>query len=117
MDRTTPRDLYDLWYLLEIDGLRIEDYIYAFQEKAIFKGLMPSAFVEKVILKRNSLKSQWASYLSHQMRELPGLRERMQGFWKAFAKVLEIYRREQSRGRMYGIWECRCYLKLFNPLI
>lgn len=33
MQRTEPRDLYDLWYLFEVEELNIEDFIYDFQEK------------------------------------------------------------------------------------
>lgn len=41
MQRTTPRDIYDLWYLFEIEGLDIEDYVFAFQNKAKHKGYDP----------------------------------------------------------------------------
>lgn len=87
MERTTPRDLYDLWYMLEVEGLDIEDYASAFQEKAVFKGLSPSLFVEMVWVKRNLLKRQWDFSLAHQMHDLPGFDE----VWRDFGKHLRRF--------------------------
>jgi predicted nucleotidyltransferase component of viral defense system len=87
MERTTPRDLYDLWYMLEVEGLDIEDYASAFQGKAVFKGLSPSLFVEMVWVKRNLLKRQWDFSLAHQMHDLPGFDE----VWRDFGKHLRRF--------------------------
>ena len=87
MERTTSRDLYDLWFLLEIEGLDVEDYVFGFQDKAIFKGLEPKDFVDKVSSKKETLKSQWAKFLSHQVHNLPDFEE----VWRDFGKHLRRF--------------------------
>ena len=87
MERTTPRDLYDLWFLLEVDGFDIEDFIFGFQDKAAFKGLNPNDFVDKVSSKKKTLKSQWEKFLSHQINDLPDFED----VWRDFGKHLRRF--------------------------
>jgi predicted nucleotidyltransferase component of viral defense system len=44
MQRTMPRDLYDLWYLFEIENFNIEEFIFDFKKKAEFKEKNPDEF-------------------------------------------------------------------------
>ncbi len=87
MERTTPRDLYDLWYLLEVENMDIEDYIFGFEEKADFKGLDPKSFVEKVQGKKGKLQKQWDKFLIHQINQLPAFEE----VWRDFNKHLRRF--------------------------
>lgn len=41
MQRTEPRDLYDIWYLFEVEKLDIKDFVFAFQEKAETGDMIP----------------------------------------------------------------------------
>lgn len=94
MERTTPRDLYDLWYLLDEEGLDIEDYVFGFQEKAAFKGLDPNDFVNKVNSKKKTLKSQWEQYLAHQVNDLPDFED----VWRDFGKHLRRFSKFMEGG-------------------
>jgi uncharacterized protein len=71
MGRTQPRDLYDLWYLLEYDKMDITYSWPEFERKAKNKGHTPSAFKEKVFAKINGFKGRWQGSLSSQIKDLP----------------------------------------------
>ena len=47
MGRTIPRDLFDLWYLLEYEQIDIQNYYFEFERKAINKGHNPNELVNK----------------------------------------------------------------------
>lgn len=68
IQRTEPRDLYDLWYMFEVDNLNIEEYIYTFQDKAIHKGYIPDQFAEKVLEKEQIFKKLWEKHLAYQLK-------------------------------------------------
>ena len=92
MQRTAPRDIYDLWYLLEIEGLNIEDYIFAFQDKAAHKGYDPQQLIITVEQKKNIFSKQWQEHLANQMREIPDFNivwREMGKHWRKFQKFLE----------------------------
>jgi uncharacterized protein len=71
MGRTEPRDLYDLWYLLEIAKLESMDYWREFTQKAHHKGHNPNKFTVRVEEKMLSFKARWESSLSAQIHFLP----------------------------------------------
>ena len=71
MGRTEPRDLYDLWYLLEIKQLKMAYYWTEFSGKAQHKGHDTSQFISKVEGKTQSFKARWEGSLSSQIHELP----------------------------------------------
>jgi predicted nucleotidyltransferase component of viral defense system len=71
MGRTQPRDLYDLWYLLEYDKMDITYSWPEFERKAKNKGHLPAAFREKVQGKMNSFKGRWQGSLANQIKDLP----------------------------------------------
>ena len=71
MGRTEPRDLYDFWYLTEIEKIKIADYLFEFQNKALHKKQDPKIFVEKVLSKETALKRDWEKKLVSQIHDLP----------------------------------------------
>lgn len=71
MGRTEPRDLYDFWYLIEHDGIKVEDYKGEFERKAKNKKHKPEEFETKVLAKEKNLKQGWTKKLENQMNELP----------------------------------------------
>jgi uncharacterized protein len=87
MQRTIPRDLYDLWYILEVEGMDIEDCIFSFQAKTTYKNLNPNDFVNKVMVKKDIFKAQWVKSLSHQITILPNFDE----VWRDFNKHLRKF--------------------------
>lgn len=92
MQRTAPRDIYDLWYLFETDGYDIEDCIFTFQEKAKFKNLNPQDLPETVEKKRVTFEKHWKNHLSGQMTSPPEFSEvwrELGKHWKKFQKFTE----------------------------
>lgn len=71
MGRTEPRDLYDLWYLVEYEKIDIKHNFPEFESKAKNKGHTPTTFVEKVNSKLAPFKARWKGSLEHQIRDLP----------------------------------------------
>jgi len=75
MGRTEPRDLYDFWYLTEIERINIIDYLFEFQNKAQHKKQDPSKFIEKVLSKETIFKRDWEKKLVSQIHDLPKYEE------------------------------------------
>ena len=75
MGRTEPRDLYDFWYLTEIERLNISEYLFEFQNKAQHKKQDPQRFLEKVLNKETSFKRDWEKKLISQIHDLPQYEE------------------------------------------
>ena len=71
MGRTEPRDLYDFWYLMEIDRMKIKDHNIEFREKAARNNQDPDAFGEKVLKKEVILKRDWKTKLENQIHDIP----------------------------------------------
>ena len=71
MGRLEPRDLYDFWYLMENERLKMKDHSIEFESKAINKGHKPHDFAAKVLAKEYNLKQAWTKKLAHQMPDLP----------------------------------------------
>ena len=69
MGRTIPRDLYDFDYLLEEEGLRLEDVFIEFMIKAENKGHDPKNLLEKVSAKEATFKRDWELSLANQMKK------------------------------------------------
>lgn len=87
MQRTMPRDLYDLWFLLEVEGYNILDFISDFQEKARYKNLDPDMFVNTVISKEVRFKNTWNNYLTDQIKDL----EDFDTVWRNLNKHFRIF--------------------------
>ncbi len=71
MERTQPRDIYDLWYLFEHDEFTISQFATEFRKKVKHKNLNPDDFLNKVNEKEGKFKSMWEKYLSNQIHNLP----------------------------------------------
>ena len=71
MGRTEPRDLYDFWYLTEIERFKISDYFFEFQNKAQHKKQDPNKFTEKILSKEKAFKRDWEKKLVSQIHNLP----------------------------------------------
>ncbi|MDN5201222.1 nucleotidyl transferase AbiEii/AbiGii toxin family protein [Fulvivirgaceae bacterium BMA10] len=71
MGRTIPRDVYDLWYLLEMEGMDIDDHFIEFESKAKNKGHDPQEFRFKLDNKVKKYDSAWSNSLNSQIHDLP----------------------------------------------
>jgi len=92
MQRTAPRDIYDLWYLFEVKGQDIEDHIFAFQDKAIHKGYDPNELTKVVEQKEKTYAKHWKDHLANQMTEIPDFNDVWRALgkhWRKFQKFIE----------------------------
>ena len=92
MQRTAPRDIYDLWYLFEIEGLNIEDHIFAFQDKAKHKGYDPKELTKVLEQKEKIFAKHWREHLANQMTEIPDFNDvwrELGKHWRKFQKFIE----------------------------
>lgn len=71
MGRTEPRDLYDFWYLTEIERMKIKDHKIEFFRKAKNKDHDPEEFVDKVLKKEQIFRKDWVTKLQNQIHDLP----------------------------------------------
>lgn len=91
MQRTAPRDLYDLWYLFKQENIQIEDCIFAFQEKTKYKKLNPDELIETVLKKEKIFAKLWGEHLSHQVKDLPDFSDvwrELGKHWRKFEKFI-----------------------------
>lgn len=87
ISRTQPRDYYDLWYLMEVDGMEISDHLYEFERKAKSKGLNPDDLLTKLESKLAVFKSRWAGSMGEQIQELPEFEQVSRAIAKHFRKI------------------------------
>lgn len=71
MQRMQSRDFYDIWYLLEIHGIKIEYFVREFKAKCESKGLNPLLFHEKLTQRLASYKGRWQKSMNDQIKDLP----------------------------------------------
>lgn len=71
MERTQPRDIYDLWYLLEIDGILLQHYREEFIKKTAHKGLNHDELLGRLEGKQGKYRTMWKKYLVNQVHDLP----------------------------------------------
>lgn len=71
MQRMQARDLYDIWYLLEVHGMEIDFYINEFKSKCESKGLNPSEFHKKLEQRLPLYKGRWLKSMKEQIHDLP----------------------------------------------
>ncbi len=92
MQRTAPRDIYDLWYLFHLERLNIEDYIFIFKDKAVYKGYDPKVLSKTVERKEKIFARQWRGHLSNQMSTLPEFEDvwrDLKKHWRIFQKFIK----------------------------
>ena len=87
MGRTQPRDLYDLWYLLEYDKMDIIHNWPEFERKAKNKGHIPASFTAKVKSKLAGFKARWEGSLANQIKDLPDFDLVVRELNKHFRKI------------------------------
>lgn len=87
MGRTIPRDLYDFEYLINTEGIELQDVFYEFQRKAEHKGHNPVEFIQKVTKKEHILEKAWTDNLSHQIKYL----RKFNDVWRDFKKQLRKF--------------------------
>lgn len=71
MQRMHPRDLYDIWYLLEIHEINVIFYLKEFKTKCQIKGMNSKDFHKKLDQKMPKYKASWQKSLSNQLKLLP----------------------------------------------
>jgi len=71
MQRMQARDFYDIWYLLEIQGMELKFYVQEFKVKCESKGLNPLQFNEKLRQRMASYKGRWQKSMNDQIKDLP----------------------------------------------
>ena len=92
MQRTAPRDIYDLWYLFEVEGQNIEDHVFAFQDKAKYKGYQPNELIKVLEQKEKTFSKHWKDHLANQMTEIPDFNDvwrELGKHWRKFQKFIE----------------------------
>ncbi len=94
MGRTIPRDLYDFDYLIEEEGLELQDVYIEFMRKAENKNHNPKEFINKVMPKMKTFDRDWNTSLGKQMTkdELPDFKNtwrKSSGHFKELMKLLE----------------------------
>lgn len=86
MGRTIPRDIYDLWYLFEYEGLDLADHNIEFESKARNKGHDPTRFREKLDGKVAIYSRDWNTSLGNQIKDLPDFKDVMRELNKHLRK-------------------------------
>ena len=71
MQRMQARDLYDIWYLMEIHGMDINFYLNEFKAKCESKGLKASDFLEKLEQRLPQYKGRWQKSMNEQIHDSP----------------------------------------------
>jgi uncharacterized protein len=71
MGRTEPRDLYDFWYLTEIERMSVNDHNIEFRSKAKHKNQNPDEFAAKVLKKEKAFEIDWKEKFQNQINDLP----------------------------------------------
>jgi len=87
LQRTHPRDLYDLWYLLEVQKININENYINFVEKSKYKNFNTSDFVEKIEGKYPMFKKQWETSMQHQIMYLPKFDDVIRGVGRHFRQL------------------------------
>lgn len=71
MQRMQARDLYDIWYLLEIHGMDVEFLTNEFKAKCESKGINSIEFLTKLEQRLPQYKGRWKNSMSDQIKDLP----------------------------------------------
>ncbi len=71
MQRMQARDLYDIWYLLEVHGMEVEFLKNEFKAKCESKGIDPTEFQSKLEQRLPQYKGRWKNSMADQIKDLP----------------------------------------------
>ena len=69
--RNEPRDLYDLWYLLDSADLRIAEMRPELEAKLELRQRVLTGMEQAIAKKEDRLRRLWSQRLAHQMNHLP----------------------------------------------
>ncbi len=75
IQRMQARDLYDIWYLLEIHGMDIMKYVNEFSQKCCQKDIDPAIFPTRLKQRLPAYQGRWEHSLKDQIRDLPEFRQ------------------------------------------
>lgn len=87
MGRTIPRDLYDFNYLIEEEGLELQEVYIEFMRKAENKGHNPKEIIDKLLPKKNTFKRDWDTSLGKQIAK-----DKLPDFENTWRKTLGYFR-------------------------
>ena len=71
MKRMQARDFYDIWYLLEQQGMSVDFYLNEFKTKCDSKELKHIDFPKKLTERLPQYKGRWQSSMNEQIKDLP----------------------------------------------
>jgi uncharacterized protein len=71
MQRMQARDLYDIWYLLEIHEMNVDFYENEFRAKCESREIASSDFHNKLEQRLPQYKGRWQSSMADQIQDLP----------------------------------------------
>jgi len=91
LERSESGDVYDVWYLLEMDGYAIEDCIFGFLEKTSLRNLDPKKLKITVEKKVQEFAKHWRDDLARQMKLVPDYHDvwrQLEKFWRRYEKFI-----------------------------
>ena len=71
MQRMEARDLYDIWYLLEVHSMKLDFLINEFKLKCKSKNINPFEFHAKMEQRLPQYKGRWQRSMTDQIKNLP----------------------------------------------
>lgn len=92
LERSESADVYDVWYLLEMDGYAIEDCIFGFQEKTKFRKIDHRILKTAVEKKVQEFAKHWRDDLARQMKLVPDYHDvwrQLEKFWRRYQKFID----------------------------
>lgn len=90
LQRSIPRDIYDIWYLSEQVGIDIEDVAFGFQVKSKHKNKDPILILETLQKKEYKYKANWETSLKHQIHDLPEFDSVWRGLLAEAKKIITL---------------------------
>ena len=75
MQRMQARDLYDIWYLLEVDKIKLDFLLSSFMAKCKSKGINPFDFHATLEQRLPQYKGRWQSSMASQIKHLPAFEQ------------------------------------------
>jgi uncharacterized protein len=91
MEYNHSADVYDVWYLLEMDGYVMEDCIFGFKDKTSFRKIDFRIFKTTVEKKVQEFAKHWRDDLVPQMKTVPDYHDvwrQLEKFWRRYQKII-----------------------------
>ncbi len=87
MQRMQARDIYDIWYLLEMHEMDVTFYVNEFKAKCESKEIDPKGFHEKLDQRLPQYRGRWQRSMSDQIRDLPNFETLMREVMRHLKKL------------------------------